>query len=638
MLNIIRDNVQSLGVKFVVAVVAVVMLTFGLSTYRSQGVNTVAEVDGYEIKLDAYQRAYERAESQYRKQYRENAERFIEAFRLKEQVVGQLVDNAVLLKNARANGLEVSDLEVANAIYENPAFRTDNRFDQKKYDKLLKNYRTNKIVYERELRDSILTGKYLRFLHSGVSFSREYVKEEYRRFHTEMDIKMIELTPSLFADRVKVTEDRIGKYYESHRTDFEQKKQFVIDYIALSVDDVKSKVVVREKEIKGYYDRHKDREFAVRESYDSRHILVAVGEGREAEDYEKAKKEADRLYGELVKDRERFAELAARHSADPGSRDRGGNLGWVDKGTFVQSYEDAVGSLSRGEISKPVKSQFGYHIIELIDKKEATVKSLEEVKERVSELVRLGKAKRRLAGMAAKLLRVEEGENRPSMQELAESAQKTAKQTVPFDDGQNLEVLGHSYGLYSALSSRSLGDRGSFELASGEGILVYEISKIVDPYVKPLEVVKSQVRIFARQEAEKEFAERKGREFEKSIKTGEQFDELEPLLKTKAVSARFTLADGDSEAGNVDFRMEVFNMAAGEVKLIARDRNNVLVFMVGKEVPETIEEDDLRALETRLQEQKARILLSGIIANTRRETDIQFNKAMLSALQIEPVS
>ena len=639
MLHIIRDNVQSFGVKLIVAVIAVVMLTFGLSTYRNQGINTIAKVDGYEIKIEDYQRAYDQAELQYQEQYQKDAELFMEIFQIKTQVLEQLINNAILRKNARANGFEVSDLELANTIFETPAFRTDDRFDKKKYDDMLKNLRTNKIAYEKDQRELILMQKYIRFLNAGISFNRTYMESEYRRLHTEMDVKVVELTPSLFADQVTVAEEKIRAYYDSHKSEFEQKKQIVIDYILLSVEDVKDGVIVREKEIERYYHKHKDSDFTVKESYNSRQILITTGGKKEPKDDKKAKELADRLYSELRKNRKKFAKLAMTYSEDPGSREKGGNLGWVDKGTFMQQYEEAIDSLEVGDISKPIRSQFGYHIVELIDRKEAGKKSLEEVKEEISELVKIGKAKRRLANKAAKLLQVEENENKPTMQELATSLQKTLKQTVPFDDKQNLEELEYSYRLYTDLNAKNLGERGTFEMSSDKGILVYEVSKVVDPFIKPFEIVKNQIRIFAQQEAEREFAKQKGREFEKDIRTKEQFDKLIESLKTEAANLKFKLADNDSGAGNMEFKTEVFKMAAGEVKLITRGQAEVLVFMNAKsDSKEAIDENEIKELEIQLQKQKARILLNGIIANTKKETDINYNKAMLAKLQIAPVS
>ena len=136
MLNIIRDNVQSFGIKLIVGVIAVVMLTFGLSSYNNRNINTLVEIDGYEVKLENYQKEYERAQAEYRKAYKDNAEQYMNAVNLKRQILEQLINSVVLLKNAESNGIKVSDLELANQIYNSPNFQTDDRFDQKKYAQL----------------------------------------------------------------------------------------------------------------------------------------------------------------------------------------------------------------------------------------------------------------------------------------------------------------------------------------------------------------------------------------------------------------------------------------------------------------------------------------------------------------------
>ncbi len=636
MLNIIRDNVQSFGVKLIVGVIAVVMLTFGLSSYNSRNINTIVEVDGYEVKLESFQRNYERAQAEYRRNYKDQAEQYMKAANLKGRILEQLINNAVLLKNAEANGIKVSDLELANEIYNNPTFETDNRFDQKKYNQYLKSARTNKIAFEKDLRESLLTQKYIKFLNTGVAYSRKYVEKEYKRYNTELDISMFEIKPELFAKQVSVTDEQVKTYYEANKTIFEQKKQFEISYITLTSDDEKGSVKVRDKEVAKYYDRNLTTEFTTNESFNSSHILIPHTGGQDNEKDIKAEKQAQWLYDQLLKDKSKFATFAAAFSSDTNSKVKGGNLGWVEKGTFVKEYELISDTLKKGEISKPFRTQFGYHVVELVDTKPATTKTLDEVKETIIQKIKLGKAKRRLDNRIAKLLKVEEGATVKTVKIIGETTDKPVSNTKAFDGSNEIDNIGYTYSLYNKIKNKNLNDIGSFELSGDKGVIVYEINKVIDPFIKPLEEVKVQATSMAKQAEIRNFAQQKSVEYGSSIQTKDQFEKLVADLKTTTNDYKFKLLENKREVGSMDFKLEIFKIPVGGVKVLDRQGVKLLVHLKGKNSEQKdVKESDVAALGNQLQSQKVNNILSGIITHTRKSLEIKQNAAMMNALQIQ---
>ena len=636
MLNIIRDNVQSFGIKLIVGVIAVVMLTFGLSSYNNQSINTLVEVDGYEVKLESYQKAYERAQAEYRKAYKDNAEQYMNAANLKGQILEQLINNVVLLKNAEANGIKVSDLELANEIYHSPNFKTDGRFDQKKYDQFLKAYRTNKIAYEQELRESLLTQKYINFLNTGVTYSRKYVEAEYKRYNTELDISMLEIGPDLFSDQVEVSEDQIQAFYESNKNNFEQKKQLEISYIKLSLDDEVGNVKVREKEINKYYERNVTTEFTTNESFNSRHILISHTNGQNEAEDAKALKQAQWIYDQLKIDKNRFKTLAATFSADPGSKTKGGDLGWVVKGSFVKEFEIAVDAMEKGEISKPFKTQFGYHLVELIDTKPAVTKKLEEVVEVITQKIKKGKAKRRLDNLVAKLLKVKEGEVQKTVKQHAETTGKPILETKAFDGSNEIDSIGYSYAIYEEVKNKIQGDVASFQLSDGASVIIYGIKKVIDPFIKSLEEVKIQAKSMTLQAETKKFAQEKAEEYSSSIQTKEQFEKLVVDLKAETKNYKFKLLEQNREVGSMDFKLEIYKIPAGGVKILNRQDTKIAVYVKAKNSEQKdAKESDFAALGNQLQRQKVNNILSGIINNTRKGLEIKQNNALLNALKIQ---
>ena len=145
--------------------------------------------------------------------------------------------------------------------------------------------------------------------------------------------------------------------------------------------NLENKVTVTDEEIKKYYQEHKD-EFKAEESVKARHILIRVPEGADAKAWKDAEKKAEMIRQKLLKG-EDFAKLAKEYSEDPGSKNRGGDLGYFSKGRMIPEFEKAAFSLKKGEISRPVKTSFGYHIIKVEDKKAAGQLKLDEVKDEI---------------------------------------------------------------------------------------------------------------------------------------------------------------------------------------------------------------------------------------------------------------
>ncbi|MCP4754492.1 MAG: hypothetical protein GY866_26720 [Proteobacteria bacterium] len=636
MLNLIRDNVQSFGVKFIVGIVAVVMGAFGITAYRSQSVNTIATIGDYEIKVEKYQRAFEQAQEEIRRRYQDRAAEYMKMVNLPAQIVQQLVNTVLLLKSASKNGLAVSDRELAQAIYQNTAFQTDGRFDQKKYTRMLENNRLEKLVYEKDLRENLLTQKFFRFLSAGALYSRQFLEKEHRRYRTEMEIKVLEITPELFTDTVKLSKSEIQSYYDMHKVEFQQKSQFALKYFVLGTDDVKDKIKVRKKEIEKYYRKNKKTEFSSKDSFLSRHILISVPKDRTAKDLEKAKKKADGVYFKLVADRKKFPDLAEKNSDDPASARKGGDLGWVEKGTFVQEFEQTVDKLKKNELSKPFLSDFGYHIVEVLDKRSSRTQPMAEVRQEITEKIRLGKAGRRLKNRVANLTK---NMAEKSLEEMAASTGKKIQSTKAFDDSASLPELGYSYRLYQALKSKKVHDKGYHSLPGDKGTLIYQVEKTMDPFIKPLKEVTGSIEYLAKREKARRVAKEKLVEYSRSVGTLKQFDALAAKLKTDAKQVKFKFSDPQIEQLRVgeNFRTEVFGMNKNQVKPISESNRDFLVYLLDKSQGSADQDNDdnFKALENQLQRQKIQVILNGLVQQMNAEMKVEYNTSILNALNIQ---
>jgi peptidyl-prolyl cis-trans isomerase D len=637
MLNIIRDNVQSFGVKFIVGLVVVVMAFFGVSTFSSQDSNTLVTIDGYEVKLEKYQRAYESARENIRNKYGKNAAQYLEMINLESQIIKQLTSNALLIKSAEKNGLAVSNRELAQEIYSTPAFLTDGRFDPEKYQNRLNGLRVDKLKYESDLQENLLNQKYFRFVAAGALFSRQSLEDEYRRYESEMKIRVIDFDPALFSDQAKVSDDELQKYYDLHKSDFQQKSQYALNYFILNVDDVKDKVSVRDKEVTRYYEKNQQDEFTDKASFLSRHILISIPKDVTGNETEQARQKADSLYKKLIKNRGQFADLAKVHSEDPGSAKKGGDLGWVEKGSFVSEFEAVVAGLKKNEISEPFLSSFGYHIVELLDKKEERIKPFEEVKEEIEVTIRLNKSKRRLKNQVSKLISGSAEET--TVQDMAASVTKKVQKTELFDDSKELAGIGFSYQIYQELKETQKNQKGQFVLPGDQGIVVYEVADIKDPFIKPLNDVTEQVRYYSLDEKKKILAQEKLTESAGKINSLDEFNGLAKNLKTKVIEISFKFSDRQIENLSVSarFKTEVFKMEKGKVSAIEDTSRGYLVFLVDKKkgVLDDKSQQALEMLENMMQKQKTEIVLNGLINQLRKDIEIDYNMPILNALNVQ---
>jgi peptidyl-prolyl cis-trans isomerase D len=196
-------------------------------------------------------------------------------------------------------------------------------------------------------------------------------------------VKNIDLAP--YAANVKLTDEQIAAYYDANKAQFMAAQTADVEYVVLSPELIKSKINVSDADVAAYYEQNKAR-FSTPEERRARHILLdAEKEGASADEL---KAQAEKVLAEVKANPSKFADLAKQYSIDTGSAAQGGDLGFFSKGAMVPEFEQAVFSQKKGELSGLVKSQFGYHIIEVTDTRGGEVKSLDEVKAQIADEIK----------------------------------------------------------------------------------------------------------------------------------------------------------------------------------------------------------------------------------------------------------
>ena len=387
MISMMREYARSLKIVLLVVVV-VFILTSGVLFYwgsdPSGGVpgNTVAVVNGEEIPFERFRRAQANLMAAYERMSRQRlTPELAERLGLSQQVVNELVTEAVVIQGAAKEGVLVSDDELRSTIQNIREFQESGRFSRDEYLKVLKQLRLDPGEFENEVRRQLVRRKMEGLIKQGVKVSDEEVQQAYRQRHERVRAAWAyaDVKPAMAA--VQVADADLEPYVKAHQPQFSQPERRKLQYVILSPK--KLAVTVTDAEAEAYYKEHAA-EFEEPKRLRVAHVLVRVPPvgGSDAENAAKAKVE-DVI--KRAKGGEDFAKLAREISEDKASAVQGGDLGFVGAGELVAPFEQAAFALKKGEISAPVRTPFGYHAIRVLDVKEGGKAPLKDVAAKIKE-------------------------------------------------------------------------------------------------------------------------------------------------------------------------------------------------------------------------------------------------------------
>lgn len=405
MLEYIRTH-QKLMMLLLIGLIVPSFLFFGLEGYTRMGggANTVAKVAGQTItqqELDAAHRdQMQRLRQMFGPQF---DSKMFDTPEAKQEILEGLITQKVLLAEVARNDLFVPDQGLQNAILAMPELKTpDGKFDHERYKSLLALQGMTPAMFEARLRTDLA----LQQLSAAIQNTAIAPKSVAGRISDitaqEREIQEILFKTSDYVSKVNVTDEMLKDYYDKNGSQFEIPEQVKAEYVVLDAGAAKAQISVSDADVKSYYEQNAKR-YSTDEQRRASHILISVSDGASAAEKEAAKAKAENLLAQLRKNPDDFAKLAKEHSQDPGSAERGGDLGFFGKGMMVKPFEEAAYKLKQGEISDVVPSDFGYHIIQLTDIKPGSVKSLDEVRAEVAGEIKNQLATKKFAEMAETL-------------------------------------------------------------------------------------------------------------------------------------------------------------------------------------------------------------------------------------------
>lgn len=400
MFDSVRNNKRV--VQLILFLIAVTFSLFGVESYLRDGGarGDAAEIGDARISNQEFERALrDQGERLMAAGGAEFDRAVLDTPEFREAVLRQEVNKRLLLLEAAKGRVGVSDAMLQKTLANLPAFQEDGRFSMQRYEAAVRSRGMSREQFEAAARQDLAVQQ----LVTGVVESGFYPKSLQDRWVAvqteERMVSELVIPADAEAGKVSVTPEDVQKYFEAHRADFRTPEQVRIEYLVLSPEALAEQVAVSEDELRAWYRDH-ETQYRTPEERRASHILVAVAKDAPQAEVDKARAKAESLLKEVRANPQRFAEIAKANSDDPGSKAQGGDLGFFPREAMVKPFADAAFTLKEQQISDPVRSDFGWHIIRVTGIRAAVGKSFEDVKDEISIELRKQAASRKFAEAA----------------------------------------------------------------------------------------------------------------------------------------------------------------------------------------------------------------------------------------------
>lgn len=403
MLQKLREKSSGLLGTIVLAILIVPLGLFGIDQYLVQGANnTVARVDAppswwksapswwpvsmlwqhEEVTVEDFRNRFEQVRQQTRAQQGDAFDpREFESLDNKRLVLESLIDQRVQALAANNAGLAVSDALVRKTIQDIPAFQVDGKFNAERYQLALASQvpAQSPKAFEQTVREGLQQTLVPVGLGESGFMTATEMDRLIRLIGERRDVRMLFLPPAA-EDSGAVAGDAIKAWYESHGADFRAPQTVTLEYVEIKAADLPPPAPADEAALRARYEAEKAK-FVTAEERLASHILVEVAPDADSAAQKAAQEKAASLAAQARAAGADFAALAAANSDDIGSKASGGDLGWVGKGMMVGPFEDALFGMAAPGIGEPVKTDFGWHVIQLREIKAGQVEPFEQVRD-----------------------------------------------------------------------------------------------------------------------------------------------------------------------------------------------------------------------------------------------------------------
>jgi len=497
---------------------------FGIDSYFRDGGSTqsLATVGDSEISEQEFSNALRERQDQLRTMTGGRIDpALLDSSEQRFAVLENLVRQRVLLGHAVRSGLTITTEQLRAYIAQAPELQENGQFSRERYQQFLRERNLTAAAFENQLRRNILLLQ-LNEAYAETSFASRTVAERVLRItEQQREVSRALIATDKFMASVKLEDSAAKKYYDEHQDEFRIPEQVRVEYVTLSADALLEGMQVDAAEVKKYYEQNQ-RQFGVAESRQASHILIAVDKAAAQDGKEKARALAEQIYNEVKGNPSRFAELAKKHSQDPGSAAKGGDLGTFTRGSMVKAFDDAVFTMKVGDISPPVETEYGYHIIRVTGINPAQMRAFEQARPEIEKELKKQVAARGYAEAAEKLNNIafEQSESlKPAADLLKQAPQKSGWITRARAEDSRLN---HPKLLQSIFSDDVLTNKRNteaIEIAPGT-IVVARILEHKPSALQPFEQMKGAIEKKLVEARASQLAAQEGRQYLDQLRQG----------------------------------------------------------------------------------------------------------------------
>ena len=381
MFDIIRNNRGV--VQILLALIVVPFAFFGVESYfHSFGSGDhIATVGDTTITAQQFREAMLEQQNMLRNsaQGRQIPPKMLDSPDMRRAVLERLISKQLIADYAHKAHFSISDDQLSQFIASVPSLQVDGKFSQENYDALVASQNLTKAGFEAKLRRDIILQQAAGGLASSAIAGKSPASLWEKALLEEREIATVELKPEQFLAQVNLAADAAQKYYDSHQKEFEVPPQVKAEFVIFSLGTLINQTVIQETEIKAAYDANPTR-FKQGEERRASHILINAAKSAPEADVKQAKAKAENLLAQLRKNPKDFARLAKANSQDTGSAAKGGDLEWFGRGAMTPPFEAAAFGLKENEISGLVRSDYGFHIIQVTGVRGEKSKTLAEAR------------------------------------------------------------------------------------------------------------------------------------------------------------------------------------------------------------------------------------------------------------------
>jgi peptidyl-prolyl cis-trans isomerase D len=585
MLTKIREKAQGAFAWIILIVICVPFALWGIQNYVGDAKEPpVASVGG----KDFYQRDVNQAYEQYAQNFRGMN---IDEQLLKQQALDKLVKDEVLLQYTKKAGLSATDTSAREFIKTLPYFQTDGKFDEKRFKTLLAQQKLSSVEFVNKIKSALIMEQFQRSIIDS-SFATPYAIDSFFKIQNQQRDADI-LTIPLETNAAPPSDQEIAVYYQQHQDAYKLPEQVSVEYLELSLDEIAKKVEVTDDKLKAYYEEQKE-QYSTPERRKISHILFAVN----------AKTDDKAALAKAVKAQEDlktkdFSAVAAEVSDDKLTAKKGGDLGLFLVGSMEKAFEEAASALKAGEVSKPVKSSFGYHLIKVTELVPAEVKSFDTVKAELTKSYQKAQAENSFYEAGEKLTAMSY-ENPDSLQTVSEALSLSVKKSSLFAKDKGEGIATEQKVRDMAFSEEVLQGNNSTPIELGsDRLVVLRLLERKPASVRELNAVKPEVVAAISSEKAKQQALDKANKIKQQLLAGEAIQKVaaDNKLSVQQVSGARTKLAVPEQLSDAIFKAA--KPAAGKTTTfgLALASGEQVVVNLKKVAPGSITKDDKKQLE-----------------------------------------